>query len=550
MKRNKKSLQLLISKNKGVIAVMVVAVIALCGGAVAAYFVLFGPQMIETGNARVTTDLVTIHSQIPGVLERFNLYEGRTVQEGEVLGWIEGGESFSSPIRGVVVHTSAKPNQRVMPQEPLATIADTANIHIQANIEETDIHDVRLGQPATVIIDALGNRRFTGYVRKISRINQHELAGMPFFLGTSGTFRRITNTIPVEIVIKDEVDLTHFLGANARVKLRVGEEINHTIANSGAQSRLRRVIIATGKVEPIHSRNIFAGYAAQSFRVERIHTKWGDRVEEGQVLATLDVTDIETQMAILRVNSELAAAKTQLESAKREYDDAQTDFTGRTSPQVVEAEGILRATEITLHSLKTDYAIALSLYTAGGLARRDLHNAKTASTLAENNYHEARIHHENALAFERRQLAQLRTALTATQVAYDNAQKYKEYALRQLEKLRAEGEIRATINGMVTDVRAKVGEFAVGPLFTVENVKDVRISATVREYDLRHIHIGMNVAVEAAATGQAQHLGTITRIASSPVSDVPVATYQIMVSVEPNTALRPGMSARIAIEKP
>jgi multidrug resistance efflux pump len=39
----------------------------------------------------------------------------------------------------------------------------------------------------------------------------------------TGTFRRITHTVPVEITITDDVDLSLFLGTNARVSLPVLE---------------------------------------------------------------------------------------------------------------------------------------------------------------------------------------------------------------------------------------------------------------------------------------------------------------------------------------
>jgi len=206
----------------GIIFAVAIAVLAIIGGGITLHVSRRTPH-VTTGNARVTADLITLRATSPGLLERFTLYEGREVREGEILGWVENGESFRSPVNGVVVDTNVTVGQHVLPMEALATIADTSNIHIQANIYETEIQNVRLGQPVTVTIDAFGNRRFNGYVSSISRINQAELAGMPVALFT-GTFRRFTHNVPVRISITDDVNLSYVLGASARVSLPVLDE--------------------------------------------------------------------------------------------------------------------------------------------------------------------------------------------------------------------------------------------------------------------------------------------------------------------------------------
>ena len=194
----------------------------IAGGAFAAYVILTGQRTINTGNARVTTDLIYIAANAPGYLERFNVYSGMNVEAGQILGWLQGGESFRSPVDGVVVRVQAGAGQQVVPMEPILVIADVSNLHIQANIYESDIQDLRIGQPVAVTLDGVRNHTFSGYVRYISRITELELVGGAIMVQT-GTFRRITHTVPVEITITDDVDLSLFLGTNARVSLPVLE---------------------------------------------------------------------------------------------------------------------------------------------------------------------------------------------------------------------------------------------------------------------------------------------------------------------------------------
>ena len=212
------------AKGKGKIKVILVLVLMLVltgGAAVGFHFIQQGVNYLSTDNARVTTNLIYIAPNIQGPLERFKIYEGRYVEKDEILGWVENGEAMRSPIDGLVVYASAVQDQVVSPMEPLVIIADTNNIHIQANIRETDISRIQLRQPAIVTIDALGNQQFNGYVSNIGQITQAELAGTALFFNTGGNFTRITHLIPIEITIVDDINLDNLIGVNARVRISV-----------------------------------------------------------------------------------------------------------------------------------------------------------------------------------------------------------------------------------------------------------------------------------------------------------------------------------------
>ncbi|MCL2852875.1 MAG: efflux RND transporter periplasmic adaptor subunit [Defluviitaleaceae bacterium] len=209
-------------KGKGKIILVLILTLALAGGVAAGLAVVWrSAGYLTTDNARVTTTLVTITSNTPGSLERFTVYEGRYVEEHEILGWVEHGEALRSPFDGLVVQSNAVQDQLVSSMEPLAVIADINDLHIQANIEETDIARVQLGQSVIVTIDPFGNRQFTGYISEIGNVTQAELTGSALFFNTGGTFTRVTHLIPIKINIVDEINLDSFIGVNARVRIPV-----------------------------------------------------------------------------------------------------------------------------------------------------------------------------------------------------------------------------------------------------------------------------------------------------------------------------------------
>ncbi len=128
----------------------------------------------ETANlrsARHVLSKVTIDAPMSGMITRLSIEEGETVLIG----------TMNNP--GTV----------------LMTIADLSVILAVLEVDETDIVDVRLGQEATVLIDAFPDREFAGHVTKIGS-SAIQAATNP---GSSAD-QRGTN-FEVEVTIKDEI---------------------------------------------------------------------------------------------------------------------------------------------------------------------------------------------------------------------------------------------------------------------------------------------------------------------------------------------------------
>ena len=210
------------AKKKKKTKIIVIALIALAiaiGVGFGIHYFVQSAGFLVTENARVTTNRASIIPAVPGRLERFTIYEGKLVREDEVLGWVENSESFRAPFDGIVVRVSAQQGHIVSPLEPIAVIADINNLHIQANIEETYITRIRVGQEAEVTIDAFGRQQFRGYVSEIGRVTDAELTGTAMFFNTGGTFTKVTQLIPVRIHITDDINLENYIGLNAAVRI-------------------------------------------------------------------------------------------------------------------------------------------------------------------------------------------------------------------------------------------------------------------------------------------------------------------------------------------
>ena len=120
-------------------------------------------------SARYELTKVTITSPIDGVVTRRNIEEGETVVVGTMN------------------------NQGTV----LATIADLTVIEAEVEVDETDIPSVRLGQTASVTIDALPDQYFAGVVTEIGNSPIQ-----PTQAGSTGTQ---ATTFKVVVTLNDEI---------------------------------------------------------------------------------------------------------------------------------------------------------------------------------------------------------------------------------------------------------------------------------------------------------------------------------------------------------
>ena len=206
-------------KTKNLISAAI-ALVILAGLCIWGYFYWERNTYFSTQNAKVTAKTYNIVPAAAGRLTRWNVREGDMVTENEVIGRVENTSYLRSPVSGRVVKSSAVVNQLVSQTAAVGIIADTSDMFIQANIEETDIMKVREGQSVSVKLDAFPGIAFEGIVAEIDMLTQDALSGS-MNLTTSGTFSKTTKLIPVNIRLRENVDLSLILGTNATIKIKL-----------------------------------------------------------------------------------------------------------------------------------------------------------------------------------------------------------------------------------------------------------------------------------------------------------------------------------------
>jgi membrane fusion protein, multidrug efflux system len=106
-----------------------------------------------------------------------------------------------SPVSGIVSRSQVEPGQLVQVGQPLLTIVADTGVFVTANFKETQLNDLRVGQPAELEVDAYGNATATGCVESVSAATGSKFALLPPDNAT-GNFTKVVQRVPVRILVK------------------------------------------------------------------------------------------------------------------------------------------------------------------------------------------------------------------------------------------------------------------------------------------------------------------------------------------------------------
>jgi len=359
------------------------------------------------------------------------------------------------------------------------------------------------------------------------------------------------------------------------------------------RSTLRSLVSATGSIEPEAQVSLtFKGVG----RVAEVKVKATDRVEPGQVLATLDSQDValsvaqaEAGLASAQANlaqltrkaraEDLEAAQASLDSAQANVKSAEANLAsaratyskllaGASENDKKVAAANLERAQAALQQAQSAYDQVANLPNVGLLpqslnlqrATIDYEQAKAQYQIATAGADAAQraqsvaaiAQAEAAVANARAQVAQAKSSLvklqegaTPEQTAGAQAQvKQAEAVLAQAHQDNA--TLRSPIAGVVAQVNITPGEFpnAARAAIVVVNVDRFHIDISVDEIDIGQIQEGQRAEITLESLPDAKVTGRISQIAPTAAVNTGVVSYLVTVVLDPTTApLRAGLSA-------
>jgi multidrug resistance efflux pump len=199
-----------------------------------------GQMYVTTDNAQLTGTPVQVGAMNAGRVQSISTTVGANVHKGDPiavvdlpsqvgtaqsgqakLDFLPNGDStvtVQSPLDGVVLSVPTTPGATVQAGQALITVVDPGQMWVNANIEETNVSRLKVGQPVTVHVDALGSD-VTGRVDSITPATASSFSLLPTS-NTSGNFTKVTQLVPVRISVNLGNQPT-LLGSSAEVKIKV-----------------------------------------------------------------------------------------------------------------------------------------------------------------------------------------------------------------------------------------------------------------------------------------------------------------------------------------
>ncbi|MFZ0456173.1 MAG: HlyD family secretion protein [Ignavibacteriaceae bacterium] len=106
-----------------------------------------------------------------------------------------------SPMDGVVAKRWVLAGDVVSPGQPIFTIYDLKNIWVTADLEETKLAPIHLGDTVSISVDAFPDQNFSGQVYQIGSNTASQFSLIPPS-NASGNFTKVTQRVPIKISIK------------------------------------------------------------------------------------------------------------------------------------------------------------------------------------------------------------------------------------------------------------------------------------------------------------------------------------------------------------
>jgi HlyD family secretion protein len=297
---------------------------------------------------------------------------------------------------------------------------------------------------------------------------------------------------------------------------------------------LASVVTASGEIKP----KVYVNIGANAFgKITRLYVKEGDRVKEGQMLATLE--NVQSAADVSSSQAGLHVAQTDYVAAQRAVDTATAD------QNQMEAE---------FERAKLDYERAEALY--------------KAQLIAKSEYDTKRAAYGTATA----QLGQTKAKLAQAKAQMDSSKLrigQNDANLRHAADVLSKTEYKAPFDGVITNLPVREGETVVigiqnapgSTLMTIADMSVITAEVKVDETDIVNVKLGQTADVTIDAIPKEHFKGIVTEIGNNAVlrstgvstaqttsSSQEAKDFKVVVTIEnPPANLLPGLSTTARI---
>jgi HlyD family secretion protein len=397
------------------------------------------------------------------------------------------------------------------------------------------------------------------------------------------------------------IPLALLVGAGYGVRAKLRKPPKKPATATVERGRLLVKVSETGAVEPVTKVEV---KSKVSGRIKNMFVEEGDNVTEGQVIAVLEVPELESQAG--QVRAQLTAAERRVDQAQENYDvtvvrnqreveraqaavreaDARlTDLKAGSRPQeIAQAQADVDQAQAREQEAKQLLDRKQELLTKGFIAAQDVDSARTqyntARAALEGAQQRLALVKEGSRVEQIRagemQLEQAQAALALAlaerkrelvqQAMIDEAKASREQIAKALDEINtklADAVVKAPRSGQVIQANIRAGElitsgvatFTSGmTICTVGDMSKMLVRVYVNEVDITKIRIGMPVEITLDSLKGKTFHGRVTRVAPAafgsatatpaPPGQAQVVRFSVEVTFTDATPqVRPGMTA-------
>lgn len=154
-------------------------------------------RQVETRNAQVAETLVALGGRPDGKVVQHPLYMAEAAKLEQALLNLENTD-IRAPADGVVSAISLEPGEYVEEGKPIFALVEDHAPWVIANLKETQLTHIKVGQSATIVADAYPDHSWKAVVSSIAPATGAEFALLPP-QNASGNWVKVVQRLPVRL---------------------------------------------------------------------------------------------------------------------------------------------------------------------------------------------------------------------------------------------------------------------------------------------------------------------------------------------------------------
>lgn len=203
---------------------IIVIIVIVGAGLTAYYFYNQSVNYVTTDKASVQGKMITISAPASGKLVDWSGQVGQKYNQGDTIGTIAMQQTgkqgtkvvqkdIKIPADATIVKQTAVKNSFVAPGTPLAYAFNLNKLWVTANIDQSDIDKIQVGQSVNIYVNGYPNTVLTGNVKQIGLATESTFSLLP----SSGSSNK--QQIPVKISIDGYKGIQMRPGMTVTVKI-------------------------------------------------------------------------------------------------------------------------------------------------------------------------------------------------------------------------------------------------------------------------------------------------------------------------------------------